>query len=160
MKQHILHILKTIPHVILFGLVAAIAGYFIPHTYYQFFDNTQYYIVHNPVMIEEDVTEACGKVDAYINRTSLIDAQGDSVINLSLIREDKDGVSDRVTSLTRRISITKGSGVVITHWNIPCDVAPGDYYFDGVVQYDVRGITKYTPFVSEIFEVKEPNDPS
>lgn len=147
-------IIATLPHMMLFGALFAIMGFLVPYTYYNYFDNTQYYKVISPVKVEQREYKACEKIDAYIDRESLIDGHGDSIINLTLIREDETGIkSDRITSVYREITMTRGKGVVVTHWTLPCDVRPGKYYYDGVVQYEVRGIKKYTAFTTEVFEV-------
>lgn len=158
--KKITNLLKTIPYMVIFAVIAIAAGYCIPQTYYQYFDTTEYYQIKNPVEIKEEQVFACSQIDAYIDRVSLIDGQGDAIVNLTLIREDMDGALDRVKSINRRITITKGSGVIITHWEVPCEIKPGTYYFDGVVEYEVRGVKKNTSFKTELFNVEEINDPS
>lgn len=151
-------ILNTLPSVIVFAVLATLLGTLIPQTYYQFFDKTDYYQITSPVLIGEGDHYACELVDAYINRTSLIDGHGDSIINLSLIKKESGEVVDRIISKERRISITQGSGTVITHWEIPCNAKPGLYYYDGVVEFEVRGIKKHESFKTEVFEVVEKKD--
>ena len=152
-------LLETIPHVILFGALFSFMGYVIPYSYYNFFDNTHYYKILSPVEVEQKEYHFCDSINAYINRESLVDGHGNSIINLTLIREDETGLKkDRIESVSRQISIEKGNGVVITHWKLPCEVdnnlvATGKYYYDGVVQYEVRGIKKYEPFTTEVFEI-------
>lgn len=147
--------LQTIPSVLTFTALFALLGIFIPQTYYQFLDTTDYYSIQEPVIIEEGVHLPCENVNAYITRTSLIDGHGDSIINLSFIREDTGEVVDRIISAERRVTITQGTVTVITHWGIPCSAKPGKYYYDGVIEYEVRGIKKYERFTSEIFMVSE-----
>jgi len=152
-------LLETIPHVILFGALFAFMGYVIPYSYYNFFDNTHYYKILSPVEVEQKKYHFCENINAFINRESLIDGHGNSIINLTLIREDESGKKeDRIGSVSREISIRKGTGVVITHWKLPCEVddnlvATGKYYYDGVVEYEVRGIKKYESFTTEVFEI-------
>lgn len=150
--------IKTVPSVITFTLLFAILGTLIPQTYYQFFDLTEYYKIGEPVRIEQREYYPCDYVDAFITRESLIDGHGDSIINLSLVREDTGEVLDRVISEERRVTIKKGSGTVITHWEIPCIAKPGRYYYDGVIEYEVRGIKKHEGFVSDVFRVYERNE--
>lgn len=147
--------LHTLPSIVIFALLFSILGTLIPQTYYQFFDQTKYYKIIEPVRIEQKDYVACDYVDAYITRESLIDGHGDSIINLSLIREDTGEVVDRIVSSERRVSIKKGNGTVITHWEIPCTAKSGRYYYDGVIEYEVRGIKKHEGFISETFLVKE-----
>lgn len=152
-------IAHTIPNMIIFGALFAIMGFLIPYTYYNYFDNTHYYKILSPVEVEQKEYHFCEKIDAHINRESLIDGHGNSIINLTLIREDESGrKEDRIKSTSRQISIKKGFGVVITHWSLPCDldnksVETGKYYYNGVVEYEVRGIKKYEPFETEVFEI-------
>lgn len=148
-------ILNTLPSVLTFAVLFSLLGTFIPQTYYQFFDTTEYYKIAEPVEIEDRDYFACDYVNAYITRTSLIDGHGDSIINLSLVREDTGEVVDRIVSSERHVTITQGTGTVITHWEIPCNADPGSYHYDGVVEYEVRGIKKHEGFVSEVFTVAE-----
>lgn len=148
------NVIHTIISSLTFALLAMVAGYFIPKTYYQYFDQTAYYQVKNPVPVEKRDYKACDEVDVYIIRKSLIDGQGDSIINLSLVR-DGNGTRERVAAEIKSISITKGDGKIITHWKLPCGIDPGEYFFEGTVKYQVRGIDKYTAFNTEFFKVVE-----
>lgn len=147
-------ILTKLFHIIFFAAAFAFLGQYIPQTYYQYFDKTNYYQIQVPAPIEMRDYKACDKVDVYIIRKSLIDGQGDSIINLSLIK-DGNGTRERVATENKRVSITAGDGTIITHWALPCEIKPGNYFFEGTVKYQVRGIDKYTAFYTQQFEVKE-----
>lgn len=147
-------VLTKIFHIIFFASAFAFLGQYIPQTYYQYFDKTVYYEIKVPAPIEPRDYKACDMVDVYIIRKSLIDGQGDSIINLSLVK-DNNGTRERVTTENRRVSITQGEGTIITHWAIHCDVKAGKYFFEGTIKYQVRGIDKYTPFYTDYFEVTE-----
>lgn len=143
---------KALPSAILFGIAFMVTGYIIPNLYYRFFDSTNYYEIKIPLPVEERVYKPCELVDVYIVRKSLIDTQGDSIINLALIRDGNEN-RERISTETKRISITKGDGTIITHWQLPCMITSGEYFFEGTVKYEVRGFEKYTPFYTQSFLV-------
>ena len=142
----------TIVHMLLFAVLAMVIGYFIPLIYYRYFDNRNYYDIVSPITVENKKNIICTYVNAYVNRKVMYPIFGTSVRQLTLIRE-KDGKSVRMRSYTTNIQADVGDGVMIAHWPLPCDVPYGTYYFEGTVKYEVRGLTKYTHFYTENFDI-------
>ena len=142
---------------VLYALLGAIAFSLLfkilPETYFNYVDKTTYYEIENQIKVESKIYKPCDNVNVIITRKSLIDGQGDSIINLSLVKE---GVTtrERVSTTEKRVSISKGVGTIITPWALPCGINDGKYYFEGTIKYTVRGILKYTAFNTETFEVK------
>lgn len=135
---------------LLFGILFSVVGYAVPRTYYQFFDRTNYYQVKSPIDVEQVAYQPCQAVKVYLVRNSLIDSQGTAIINLSLLREDS---RERIAQQIKEVSMTKGEGIIITSWPLPCDVKPGQYFFEGSIKYSVRDFQKFTPFYTVKFEV-------
>ena len=144
------HFRNAIPEMLLFGILFAVIGYAVPRTYYQFFDKTEYYKIKSPIEVEQKAYQPCQNVKVYLVRNSLIDSQGTSIINLSLLKENS---RERVSQQVKEVSMTKGEGIIITSWQLPCNIEPGQYFFEGSVKYKVRDFEKYTPFNTVNFEV-------
>lgn len=122
--------------------------------YYKYFDKTRYYEIKSPITVGKMDNIACTHIDAYINRQVLVPIKGTSVKQLTLVRAE-DGKSERIRSFTTDIQagVTNGYETMIAHWDLPCDIPLGAYYFEGVVGYRVRDIYKTEHFVTEKFNV-------
>ena len=131
-----------------FACMFAAIGYFVPEIYFRYFDRTQYYLIQNPIVVENTLIRPCDKVTVEINRKSLISTNALSVRELVLIKD-----SIEVARFTTDIAINLNDTIVHAQWLIPCDVTPGTYMFRGVVSYKFRGQEKTTEFYSTNFEV-------
>lgn len=124
----------------------------LSNMYYRYYDKTKYYDITNPVTVERKQVVECSFVDAYIHRKVLVPIQGTSVKQLTLIRQD-NGKSERIRSFTTDIQADVGEATMIAHWELPCGIPKGYYYFEGTVTYKVNDITKYTHFTTETFQI-------
>lgn len=124
----------------------------LSNLYYRYYDKTKYYDITNPVTVEQKQVEECSFVDAYIHRKVLVPIQGTSVKQLTLVRE-LDGRGERIKSYTTDIQADVGEATMVAHWELPCGIPHGSYYFEGTVAYKVNDITKYTHFITEIFQI-------
>jgi len=144
------HFKNALPEMLLFGILFAVIGYAVPRTYYQFFDKTDYYQIKTPIEVEQVAYKQGQAVKVYLVRNSMIDSQGTSIINLSLLKENS---RERVSQQVKEVSMTKGEGIIITSWELPCDIKPGQYFFEGNIKFKVREFEKYAPFYTVNFEV-------
>ncbi len=155
MKKYISHnTLDYMLHMVLFGMAFIVLGYYIPKIYYAYFDKKVYYEITNPVIVEQKINHQCNYVDAYIHRKVLAPMKGNSVRQLTLIREN-DGLKQRIRSFSTDIQADIGEATMVVHWQLPCDIPVGTYFFEGTVEYKVFENTKYTHFFTENFIVKE-----
>jgi len=151
MNKYFDHFVKNINTIVLMGITFMLAGYLIPHIYYEFIDTTNYYSIKNPVEVLEKEYEPCDTVPIYLVRNSAIDSQGQSIINLNLIKDDSS--QERVDTVIKVVSINKGEGQITLNWEIDCNAKAGEYYFGGTMSYKVREFTKYSPFNTVPFTV-------
>jgi hypothetical protein len=136
---------------LLFAFAFAGIGYIVPEIYYKYFDNTQYYTITNPVTVEGALFKPCDKVTVEIHRKALIATTAISVRELVLVKDNIE-----VARFRSDISINLNEEIVHTQWQLPCDLDPGIYMFRGIVNYQYRGVEKYTEFRSTEFEVIVP----
>lgn len=136
-----------------FATCFVVMGHFLPRVYLQYFDRTEYYKIELPIPVADFDYRPGDFVNVFITRTSMIDNDGVSIIQLNLLR--KDAQVERVSHEVRQISMPKGSGTVVVGWKLPEDISSGNYFFDGVVTYEVQGIKKHTKFVTDLFQVTQ-----
>lgn len=123
--------------------------------YYKYYDKTRYYKITSPIPVERKQNTLCSFIDAYIHRVVLVPIHGNSIKQLTLIRQT-DGKRERIKSYTTDIQAEVGEDTIVTHWQLPCDPkeAPfGTYDFEGTVAYYVNDILKYEQFKTEPFEI-------
>ena len=147
MKDKILHMLAAT------ALFAAI-GWFIPEIYFRHFDTRQYYQIENPITIHNKPAVACENVEVHLNRKSSITTDAVSIIQLNLVNTETKETT-RVYNQMRNVAIKELNEFqsVELLWDLPCNLKSGKYYFDGVISYKVRDISKSTAFYSEMFDV-------
>lgn len=154
-KTHVHFQLKYI--IFFFALFTLISWslQFIAGIYYKYYDKTRYYKITSPILVERKQNTLCSFVDAYVHRKVLVPIHGNSIRQLTLIREI-DGRRERIRSYTTDIQAEVGEDTIVTHWKLPCDPkeAPfGTYKFEGTVAYKVNDYTKYEQFSTEPFEI-------
>ena len=150
--NHLLeHLKESIFSIVLFATLFSVLGYYIPRAYFTWFDQTVYYTIKVPVEVEKDVYKSGDIVTVRIERSALIDTQGISIRELILV--DEKG-NREVFRYNTNLAINAGKEDVTVDWLLPPNIKDGVYFFQGVVSYPVREITKVTPFCTERFEVK------
>lgn len=150
MKDFISRLKESVFSMIFFAALFSVLGYYIPRAYYTWFDQTVYYNIKVPIDVEKEVYKSGDIVTVQIERTALIDTQGISIRELTLVGENGN---TEVFSYTTNLAINAGKEMVIVDWLLPPNIKDGVYFFQGVVSYPVRGITKFTPFCTEKFTI-------
>lgn len=136
----------------IFAASFAVLGYYIPKTYLNYFDETEYYKIYSPISIENNTKHyACDKVDVIFIKESLIEGRGVANIALNLVKADSNNEKIRVSFQEEIVPITKGKSIITTSWKLPCDIKAGEYAFEGVLSYDVNNVKKTHLFYSEKF---------
>ncbi len=150
--NHLLeHLKNSIFSIVIFATLFSVLGYYIPRAYFSWFDQTIYYTIKVPVEVEKDIYKAGDIVTVEIERNALITTQGVSIRELILI--DEKG-NKEVFRYTTDLAINAGKEKVNVDWVLPPNIKDGVYFFQGVVSYPIRGITKFTPFCTEKFTIK------
>lgn len=147
----VVSIKDSIFSIVLFAALFSVLGYYIPRAYYTWFDQTVYYSIEVPIQVEKEVYKSGDIVTVQIKRSALIFTQGISIRELTLV--DQNG-NHEVFTYNTNLAINEGSEIVTADWLLPPNIKNGVYFFQGVVSYPVRGITKFTPFCTEKFTVK------
>ncbi len=142
---------QQIISIVVFATLFTVLGYFVPRFYFQYLDHTEYYHIDSPIEMPNSPYKSCNpSVPITLHRTALVDLYGKSVINLFLIRE---GNKNKVSEGTREMVISKGESDITTYWPIPCGIISGNYYYDGVVNYQLNGVDRQAFFSTETFVV-------
>ena len=157
MQNKYLRIVDYLMHILGFAAFFMIIGYYLPKIYIQYFDKRVYYEITNPITVEKKVNYSCNYVDAYIHRKALVPIKGSSVRQLTLIRID--GKYQRIANFETPVQAEVGEATVIAHWQIPCDIPLGTYFFEGTLKYKVYDINRYTHFYTENFDIVATSSP-
>lgn len=145
------HFKDSVFHMVFFATLFAVLGYYLPKAYFTWFDQTVYYSIKVPIEVEKEAYKAGDIVTVEIDRTALITTQGISIRELILV--DEKG-NKEVFRYNNNLAINAGSEKLNVEWLLPPNIKDGVYFFQGVVSYPIRGITKFTPFCTEKFTVK------
>ncbi len=145
------HFQESIFHIIFFASLFSLLGYYIPKAYFTWFDHTVYYTIKVPIDIEKEIYKSGDIVGVEIERTALFDTQGISIRELILV--DEKG-NREIFRYNTNLAINAGKEKMNVDWLLPPNIKNGVYFFQGVVSYPIRGITKFTPFYTEKFTVR------
>lgn len=138
----------------LFGMSFSVMGFYIPRTYLTYIDKTDYYKIYSPVAVNQSVPHyPCDPVEVSFTKESLIDGKGSVDIALNLYKVDKANNKIRVAYQERTVPLTKGTQLITTTWDLSCERLPGEYFFEGVLNYQLNGVEKHHSFYSEKFNV-------
>jgi len=140
-------------YIVLFSFIFSFVGWFIPRTYFEYFDRTKYYKIYSPVLLDKEKYKSCEIVSVYIRRESIIEVKGDVLIELILIQ--KNNSIDKRTKIIRETNIDKGEKLVVIHLPLPCDNVKGEYYFLGSVTYEINHVNKVEHFNTVKFQIYE-----
>lgn len=143
-------------HAVLFAMAFSVMGFYIPRTYLTYFDKTDYYKIYSPVAVDQrNPHYPCEAVEVSFTKESLIDGKGSVNIALNLYQTNENNLKKRVGYQERSIPLTKGEEVITTTWDVDCNRKPGEYFFEGVLTYQLNGNTKTHSFYSEKFNIIE-----
>lgn len=155
MKNLISIVLGTIKErifsMVFFAALFSVLGYYIPRAYFTWFDQTIYYSIEVPIQVEKEVYQSGDIVTVDIIRTALLDTQGVSIRELTLVGENGN---TEVFTYNTNLAINAGKEHVRVDWLLPPNIKDGVYFFQGVVSYPIRDITKFTSFCTEKFTIK------
>lgn len=142
---------ESIFHIIFLAALFSILGFYVPRAYFTWFDQTVYYSIKVPVEVEMETYKSGDIISVEIERNALVDTQGISIRELILV--DSNG-NHEVFRYNTNLAINAGQEKVKIDWLLPPNIKDGVYFFQGVVKYPVRDITKFTSFYTEKFTVK------
>lgn len=151
LKHFMVHLKSSFFSIVFFACLFSLLGYFIPKAYFTWFDKTVYYTIKVPIEVEKEVYKSGDIVTVKIERNALIDTQGISIRELILVNQNGN---NEVFKYNTNLAINVGKEIVYVDWLLPPNIKNGVYFFQGIVSYPVRGITKFTSFCTEKFEVK------
>lgn len=151
MKEFINRLKESLFSMIFFAALFSVLGYYIPRAYYSWFDQTIYYSIETPIQVEKEVYKPGDIVTVNIIRKAVLDTQGISIRELNLV-DEKGNIE--VFTYNTNLAINAGKENIKVDWLLPPNLKDGVYFFQGIVSYPIRGITKYTPFCTERFTVK------
>lgn len=137
---------------LVFAGLFSVIGWAIPEIYYQYIDDTEYYVVKQPVPVNKDRYQPCEDISFIIDRVARKDITGSVKFELARII-DSDSVEKRELAIDNPATLTAGEQIVVITHQLPCDIELGDYYVIGLVEYDVRGHSRTYFWTSESFQV-------
>lgn len=137
--------------VALFAILFMLAGWILPDAYYRYVDDTEYWRVIGPVMIDKEYYAPCEEVEIQFIRESLIPLEGDLYITLYRVQN-----GNRFQVASRKVSgivLEPGTSIVNTKYKLPCDLKPGRYMLERVMAYKVQGSQRFYTYNTPTFEV-------
>lgn len=149
--------------IMVFAIAFSVIGYYVPRTYFEFFDARDYVEIRQPVSPEFPTYNRGEKIGLIINRRSFINTeviQTGKIVHVNGALQTKQ-LDERYYSKKIAIENTKGQWVVIKTdgVRIPCDAAAGSNFIQFVFQYPVNGIPKTYSYITEVFNVTDTLDP-
>jgi len=136
----------------IFGLIFAVLGYIVPTSVYMVIPAKYFYDVKQPVSVDKPVYKVCEPIKIELDRSSRVDVQAESLLELSLIYED--GEQD-IAQRKQDINITTGKNKITSEWDIPCNAPIGDYVISGIIHFEVQNANKNYRFITTSFKVTE-----
>lgn len=137
-------------NIILFALLFVLMGQAIPNLYYRFFDKTVYYAIQNPVEVNKEEYCPCESVRLTFIRNVLVTTSAKATVELILKDADTQVEVDR---FTKDLVLDAGQQTIKVDYQLPCTLESGDYFYNGVVDFSVRGYPKTSAFKTQTFKV-------
>ncbi len=139
------------PFMCIFAVIFSALGYFLPLTYRQYFDKTEYIRFIQPVEVEKETYRPCTMVRLSTKATAILPLQSHTVAVLEKLEED--GVV-RVTSYDFDSEFGIMDNTKISKdFSLPCELDSGKYFFTAVLKYNLDRAERAYPWYSETFEV-------
>lgn len=120
--------------------------------YFRYIDKTEYFTVRQPVAIDKHTYLPCETVLVDLVRTSKVNARAVSTVELILVNDSGEWYKQTVGGDDFNIDQSENQ-VIHIPFNLPCNMASGQYYLKAVIEYHVRDIPKNYVWESEIFNV-------
>lgn len=150
------HLPNRLKYAIIFAFVFSVVGYLVPDAYYRYLDDTKYLTVRQPASLDQKTYEPCSPTGIVTRIESQVDLQVTSLTQLVLVRADND--FERVGDvLTDDIPIRAlEDHIMRTNVELPCNIEDGIYFWQGNMNYKIRGYNKNVSFITETFTVETP----
>lgn len=148
-KNELIH---RIFNAIICGAAFILIGYFLPKLYVLSVPDDYYVTFNNSVTTENSVYHSCDQmmmittVDSRINTHLLISVS----LRLIELKTDKSVYGGSFITY-----VTQGHKSVKEFMNLPCGLQTGNYFWEGMGEYEVFGIKKYLVWKTEPFEIAE-----
>lgn len=153
LRQDIFHPSRLL-YAILFGALFVTLGYFGPRFYLENFDTTEYYSVEQPVTVHKHIYKPCEKVVATIVRTSKLNMEGHSVVQLYLV--DRNNLSKSIPLFNNDVLIEKTESQVFNlTYTLPCNVETGEHFIQALIKYQIKGIEKSYVWRTNTFSIEK-----
>lgn len=134
----------------IFGLMFAVLGYVIPVAVYTVVPAKYFYDVKQPVSIDKQIYKACDPIKLELERSSRVDVQAESLLELTLIYE---GGEQDIAQRKKNINLSSGNTKIATEWKIPCNAPDGEYFISGIIHFKVQNAEKNYRFTTTNFNV-------
>lgn len=141
-------------YMVFFALSFVLMGKFIPELYYTYFDTTTYYSMELPLKTDKLNYHPGDTVKTTMKRTSQLDMDAFSVIELVLVDEV---TKNEIWRERRDLSVNKGYEELTINYILPTNIDDGKYFYQGTVHYTIKGQQKYFNFYTDTFLVDEPD---
>lgn len=137
---------------ILWFAIITISLWVVNFFYLLYFDHTVYYKVQQPIPLEKNIYHPGENSVLVWDQTSLVDANAITFNELVLIGEDKTAYIIPVDRFERPIFV--GESMQKIYFALPQNIKPGNYYWHGNLQFNVRGVQKTYAWTSDHFSVE------
>ena len=144
--------LDRLLHILGFAAIFAILGWYIPKTYFQYFDKTEYLKFESLASTDKKVYVPCEPIRLLTIRTTLIQMDVENIMTLVRINDDNSFNKDAGPIL--HFAFDEGERVPVTgKFKLPCDAEHGVYFYEGINKFKVQGNLKRQYYISEQFYI-------
>lgn len=133
------------------AILTTLLGLIIPRVVIEALPADYYYHFTDPVVLEEGVYAPCSDTIAHTLRFSRISQSATAYRELYLISEDQE-VYRVVTPLAVQLTEESGQRLKLV-FALPCDIPEGTYRWQGIMEFDVKGVKKSYAWKSTTFNV-------
>lgn len=141
-------------HVLVFAVVFALVGYFVPLLYRQYYDAVNYFEVRQPVDVIKSEFSACEKVEILLTYKTLSDIEVKYTVNLNIVENGSFHTVETTQAKPVHLEKTDDYVTVKDMKQLPCLLNTGYYFYNIVGVYKANGVQRNYTFNTETFYVK------
>lgn len=156
MKNIIDRHLERAIYMAVFAVAFSVIGYFVPKTYFEFIDKTEYIQIRQPVSTEFTEYKRGDNLGLIINRKSYINTTVTQHAKIVHVNGRTISTQLKDADYPQNLVIEKSDDYIVTKTNtlfVPCDAVPGRNFMQIMFTYKVNGVEKSYTYISEVFEV-------
>lgn len=133
-------------------------GWIARDFYFQYMDTRQYVYFSQPMTVDKKVYIPCETVIISTILHAEYDVSLKSLTHLILTNSNGDRVRIGNIITNEDLILAAKPHKISYHLQLPCDIASGTYFWQGIKTYSINGVTKNVGFITEQFTVDKRKD--